>query len=249
MTKDSDTGDILQWLEGKKKTKDQPEAQPPSPGGQAIDDAVDRFLQGSTGPFSPASGKKDEEGVNSVSTPGAESTESLVPGAAESSHPPPAAADPDAPLRHADESQSRQQRSHGPAPALDRDPKLINENLLPKQIVAHFILIDIGGEVKKAREIPRYLPIYRLRTLAGRYVSAHIHLDDPATVQSKHAKIIYEEKGTKRSFTIYPIDQAAVAVNGKPLLMKGAVLASGDVVTIGSAQMIFFQKTLKDIDP
>lgn len=248
MKKDSDTGDLLQWLEGKKKTKDQPEAQPPSPGGQAIDDAVDHFLQGSTGPLSPASGKKEEEGVNSASTPGAESPESLVPGAAEPSDPPPAAADPGDPLRHADEPQSRQQRAHGPAPALDRDHKLINENLLPKHVVAHFILIDIGGEVKRARELPRYLPISRLRTLAGRYVSAHIHLDDPATVQPKHAKLIYEEKGKKRSFSIYPIDQAAVAVNGKPLLLKGAVLTSGDIVTIGSAQLIFFQKTLKDVD-
>jgi hypothetical protein len=77
-------------------------------------------------------------------------------------------------------------------------------------------------------------------------VIAHIRLDDQETVETKHAKVIYEEKDGKREFVIYPIDQARVSVNGQIVSSKGRVLKSGDRVKIGSADLILFHKDLRE---
>ena len=117
---------------------------------------------------------------------------------------------------------------------------------LPEGVYAHFLLIDIAPPIKYVRGIPQYLQINQTRTLIGSYVNAHIRLDDQETVETKHAKVIYEEKAGKREFVIYPIDQARVSVNGQIVSSKGRVLKSGDRVKIGSADLILFHKDLRE---
>jgi hypothetical protein len=117
---------------------------------------------------------------------------------------------------------------------------------LPEGVYAHFLLIDIAPPIKYVRGIPQYLQINQTRTLIGSYVNAHIRLDDQETVETKHAKVIYEEKDGKREFVIYPIDQARVSVNGQIVSSKGRVLKSGDRVKIGSADLILFHKDLRE---
>lgn len=117
--------------------------------------------------------------------------------------------------------------------------------LLPKGVYAHFLLIDIAGPVKKVRGIPRYLQLERAKTLIGRYSKAHVHLDDPDTVEKKHAKVIYEEREGKNGFVIYPIDHAQVTLNEGIVSSEGVVLKSGDRVEIGSADLIFFHRDLE----
>lgn len=117
---------------------------------------------------------------------------------------------------------------------------------LPEGVYAHFLLIDIAPPIKYVRGIPQYLQINQTRTLIGSYVNAHIRLDDQETVETKHAKVIYEEKDGKREFVIYPIDQARVSVNGQIVSSKGMALRSGDRVKIGSADLILFHKDLRE---
>jgi hypothetical protein len=116
---------------------------------------------------------------------------------------------------------------------------------LPDGVYAHFLLIDIAPAIKYVRELPLYFPIKQTRTLIGSYVNAHVRLDDQQTIETKHAKLIYEESEGKRGFVIYPIAQARVFVNGEILSEGGLLLKSGDRVRIGSADLIIFQKDLK----
>lgn len=115
--------------------------------------------------------------------------------------------------------------------------------LLPEGVYAHFLLIDIASAIKSVRGVPQYFQINQTRTLIGSYVNAHIRLDDPDTVEKKHAKVVYEEKG---EFSIYPIGQSRVSVNGEVLGLKGKMLKDGDRVQIGSADLILFHKDLRE---
>jgi endogenous inhibitor of DNA gyrase (YacG/DUF329 family) len=116
---------------------------------------------------------------------------------------------------------------------------------LPEGVYGHFLLIDIAPPVKDIRGIPQYIQIKTTRALIGSYVKAHIRLDDQRTIKTKHAKVIYEERDGKKEFSIYPIDDAPLSVNGKIVSSVGIVLKSGDRVKIGSADLIFFHKDLK----
>lgn len=116
---------------------------------------------------------------------------------------------------------------------------------LPKNFYAHFLLIDIDSSTREIRGLPRYMAINNARTLIGRYAKAHIHLDDPASVEIKHAKLIFEEKKGKRDFVIYQINNSNVSVNGRSLSGNGVALKSGDRVEIGSANLIFFHCDLE----
>ena len=119
---------------------------------------------------------------------------------------------------------------------------------LPKNMYAHFLLVDIDAPVKEIRGLPRYLLINNSRTLIGRYSKAHIFLDDPASIAIKHAKVIFEEKKGKKDFTIYQINDSNVSVNGISLSGEGIVLKSGDLVGIGSAKLLFFYCELERTD-
>ncbi|HAY21726.1 MAG TPA: hypothetical protein DCY27_06085 [Desulfobacterales bacterium] len=145
----------------------------------------------------------------------------------------------------------------GPEPPLPREagrppvipkPVLPSGSQLPQDLLAYLILIDIGGEMRHARQIPQYFQIQRLRTLAGRHARAHIHLDDEVTVRPEHARIIYQEKDGRWFFTIHSLSPGAVTVNETPVGEGGVVLKSGDLVGIGSAKLVFFMKSLKDED-
>ena len=116
---------------------------------------------------------------------------------------------------------------------------------LPEGVYAHFLLIDIAPQIRSVRELPQYFPIKQTRTLVGSYVNAHVRLDDQQTIETKHAKVIYEERQRRREFVIYPIDQARVFVNGEALSPDGLPLKSGDRVKVGSADLIIFHKDLK----
>jgi hypothetical protein len=124
-------------------------------------------------------------------------------------------------------------------------PSLLGPQL-PEGVYAHFLLIDIAPPIKYVRGVPQYLQINQTRTLIGSYVNAHIRLDDQETVETKHAKVIYEEKDGKTKFVIYPIDQARVLVNGQIVSSKGMALKNGDRVKIGSADLILFHKDLQE---
>jgi len=118
--------------------------------------------------------------------------------------------------------------------------------LLPEGVYAHFLLIDISPPIKSVRGVPQYFQINQTRTLIGSYVNAHIRLDDPDTVEKKHAKVVYEEKKEQGEFFIYPIGESRVSVNGEVLGLKGKILKNGDRVQIGSADLILFHKDLRE---
>lgn len=129
-------------------------------------------------------------------------------------------------------------------PAAEESISDVREGL-PKNIYAHFLLIDINAPVKEIRVLPRYIAINNSRTLIGRYSKAHICLDDPASVEIKHAKLIFEENKGQKAFVIYQINNSTVSVNGSSLSGNGVVLKSGDCVEIGSAKLIFFHRDLR----
>ena len=118
--------------------------------------------------------------------------------------------------------------------------------LLPEGVYANFLLIDIAPSIKSVRGVPQYFQISQTRTLIGSYVNAHIRLDDPETVEKKHAKVVYEEKKGKGEFSIYPIGQSRVSVNSEVLGLKGKMLKNGDRVQIGSADLVLFHKDLRE---
>jgi hypothetical protein len=112
--------------------------------------------------------------------------------------------------------------------------------IMPKNLYAHFLLININSSVKEIRELPRYIPINNIRTLIGRYSKAHIILDDPNSIEVKHARMVFEDRDGKKDFYMYPINNAMISINGEVLANNGKVLKSGDLVKIGSADLIFF---------
>jgi len=116
--------------------------------------------------------------------------------------------------------------------------------LLPVGIYAHFLLIDISYQVKEIRRMPMYLPIKKTRILIGGHFKAHIHLDDSSTIDPKHAKIIYKETDGKNEFVLYPISNAPVIANDNNVSDEGIVVQNGDLIKIGSAKLIFFQKDI-----
>ena len=134
---------------------------------------------------------------------------------------------------------------------LDRERKRDEDDItplaisLPEGVYGHFLLIDIAAPVKDIRGIPQYIQIKTTRALIGSYVKAHIRLDDQRTIKTKHAKVIHEERDGKNEFFIHPIDNAPLSVNGKIVSSVGTLLKSGDRVNIGSADLIFFHKDLK----
>ncbi len=117
---------------------------------------------------------------------------------------------------------------------------------LPQGIYALFLLIDIGGPAKKFLRLPWYFHLEKVKTLIGRYSKALVHLDDPETVEVKHAKVTYGEKNGRNVFTLCPIEFAEVTKNSRPVPDKGTILENGDLVGIGSAQLIFFHKEVKE---
>jgi len=118
---------------------------------------------------------------------------------------------------------------------------------LPKNIYAHFLLINIDSPAKEIRGLPRYIPINNVKILIGRYAKAHIILDDPNNIEIKHAKLVFEDKNGNRNFYMYPINNATVYINGELLSDNGHVLKSGDLVKIGSAELIFFHYDLEEV--
>jgi hypothetical protein len=122
-------------------------------------------------------------------------------------------------------------------------PEASSPGRLPKDVFACIVLIDIGV---KTRELPRFFPLKRIRTLAGRHVRAQINLDDEHTVKPEHARIAYSEQEGRPFFSIFPLSEGTVRVNGSPVSASGVVLKSGDLITMGSATLIFFQKILKE---
>jgi hypothetical protein len=115
---------------------------------------------------------------------------------------------------------------------------------LPKGLYAHFLLIDIASPVREIRGVPRYLPIKETPTFLGRNESAQILLDDPWTVDLWHAKVELHEADGKMLFVIYPVEKSRVAVNGAMVGKSGYSLQSEDMIQIGSAQLIFFQRDI-----
>lgn len=111
---------------------------------------------------------------------------------------------------------------------------------LPKGLYAHFLLINISGYSKDIRGLPRCFAIEKTRTLIGKYIKSHVRLDDPDTIQSKHAKVTYEILQNKGKFVLYPLGEATVMMNGKMVSPAGVTLKNGDIVSIGSAELVFF---------
>jgi len=138
-------------------------------------------------------------------------------------------------------SQREEAQASSPGPSASDLP---GNEPLPPGVLAHLLLIEIAGTARRNRELPRYLPLKKYRSLAGRHVKANLNLDDESTVAIKHAKIIYEERENRERFVIYPIDTASVYVNDSQVSGAGMPLVSGDLVAIGSARLIFFQKNL-----
>jgi hypothetical protein len=240
--KGSETGDLMKWLEGEEPgqsqapeqveggespTPEQPGAGGP-PGQDVADNEIDIFLQG-----------------GEVPPPAPRAAPSPSPAS------PPEAGREAKPAEPQASPQAQPPREAPAAPVKPASPEAAppgKEMSVPLEtgVIAHFLLIDIDGPVKLTRGLPRYLPLTRSRTLAGRYVSAHLHLDDERTVLPKHAKILYEERGGQRLFVVYPLDEARVLVNGRVVTVAGTTLSNGDVVHMGSAKLVFFEKHLKD---
>lgn len=118
---------------------------------------------------------------------------------------------------------------------------------LSKDLYAHFLLINIDSSMKEIRKLPRYIPINNARTLLGRYAKANIILDDPNSIEIKHAKLTFEDRSGKKKFYLYPINDAIVLINGESLTSTGNILKSGDLVKIGSACLIFFHYDLEGV--
>ncbi len=106
---------------------------------------------------------------------------------------------------------------------------------------AHFMLVDIASPVKEIRGVPRFFPMKESTILIGRYEKAHIQLDDPGTVQLRHARIDLQELDGRLVFLLRPIEIARVSVNGKDVNSAGIALKSEDRIQIGSAKLIFFR--------
>ena len=115
---------------------------------------------------------------------------------------------------------------------------------LPKGLYAHFLLVDIASPVREIRGIPRYLPVKESPTFLGRNEKVQILLDDPWTVDLWHARLDLCEEEGKTSFVIYPVEKSRIAVNGEIVEKDGFLLQSEDVVQIGSARLVFFQRNL-----
>ncbi len=146
------------------------------------------------------------------------------------------------------EREERKEES-GIAPEVDVNSKGEDKSIrglsLPAGVFAHFLLIDIAGPVKEIKGVPRYMQIKTTKTFIGRDARVHILLDDPATVEVKHAKLFYEERDGEKDFLIYPIGNADINVNGETVYTEGIILKTGDRIKIGSADLIFFHKDLE----
>jgi hypothetical protein len=118
---------------------------------------------------------------------------------------------------------------------------------LPKGLYAHFLLVDIASPVREIRGVPRYMPIKETPTFLGRNEKVHILLDDPWTIDLWHARVDLREAEGKTLFVIYPVEKARIAVNGEVVEPGGFVLASEDVIQIGSARLIFFQRDINAV--
>jgi hypothetical protein len=69
-------------------------------------------------------------------------------------------------------------------------------------------------------------------------------LDDPKTVQLKHASIVLQNGDSGAAFVLSPIAGGRVHLNGNVVPPDGAPCRNGDMVEIGSARLIFFTKTV-----
>ena len=69
-------------------------------------------------------------------------------------------------------------------------------------------------------------------------------MDDPWTVDLWHARVDLREREGKTSFVIYPVEKARVTVNEEIVGKDGFILESEDMVGIGSARLIFFQRNM-----
>lgn len=219
--------DWLDWI--KKKKGKTPEGESLPPGGQGAQEGVASGdpSQQTIDPSSPAPEKK---GVD-------EQIDDLFGSPESGDHPGVGPADP------TPESPEVTPERVKPTTPSKLEPPVAGR--LPKDVFACIALIDIGV---KTRELPRFFPLKRMRTLAGRHVRAQINLDDEHTVKPEHARIVFHEEKGKSSFNIFPLSEAVVRVNGTPVSTSGVALKSGDLVTMGSATLIFFQKNLKEYD-
>ncbi|RJR36519.1 MAG: FHA domain-containing protein [Deltaproteobacteria bacterium] len=242
MAKKDTTSDWKDWILGKKKSQgeggqpeDEPQGGQPDPSSQTLppeaarpeevkaqmDEILGLDPQPAPGPFPP-------------STP-------PEPGPGTQTEPPPSPS-PSAP----DQPQPQVAPPPRDGAAEPSVPRPSGGGRLPKEVFAHLVLLDINGEVRKARELPRFFPLKRIRTLAGRHVRAHIHLDDEATVRPEHARIFYEDRDGRTLFIIEPVGDGKVLVNDRQVYGAGAVLDNGDLIRIGSATLLFYQKNLKN---
>ncbi len=224
--KNPEDDELMQWLEGKaEQMADSPgKTAPPSPKEEQPGDEGSAGAQAAQPqPVQPSPPPQDP-------TPQPDTV------------PPPAAAEPPVQEKPPLEPPQREEEQP-PMPEEPASEPPANEPL-PAGVLAHFLLIEIAGTARRNRELPRYLPIKNHRSLAGRHVKANLNLDDASSVAIKHAKIIYEEREDRERFVIYPIGTASVYVNDHPASGTGTALVSGDLVAIGSARLIFFQKNL-----
>jgi len=230
--------DWLDWI--KKKKGKAPEGESLPPGGQEAQEGVapgEPSQQTIAPPSSPPEKKGVDEQIDDLF--GSPESGDLPGGA-------PAGATPESPEvtpEHLKPAPPQDAPDIEPVAPTPPRPEASSAGRLPKDVFACIALIDIGV---KTRELPRFFPLKRLRTLAGRHVRAQINLDDEHTVKPEHARIAYHEQDGKSSFSIFPLSEATVRVNGTPVSASGVVLKSGDLVTMGSATLIFFQKNLKE---
>ncbi len=116
---------------------------------------------------------------------------------------------------------------------------------LQNGIYAHFLLVDIASPVREIRGVPRYLPVKETPTFLGRNEKVQILLDDPWTVDLWHARVDLRESDERALFVLYAVEKAKVTVNGEIVGNDGCPLKSEDIVQIGSAQLIFFQRDMR----
>ncbi|AEB10742.1 FHA domain-containing protein [Desulfobacca acetoxidans] len=115
---------------------------------------------------------------------------------------------------------------------------------LPPHIIAHLVLLDIGSPAKGGRELPRYFTLKEQRSLLGRHRQAHVHLFDAATINPKHARIVFQPLTDDLGFIIQPIGESVVRVGGRQIDSQGVLLKNGDSINLGSARLLFFYKDI-----
>jgi hypothetical protein len=107
-------------------------------------------------------------------------------------------------------------------------------------VYALLLLTHIDSPMAVARGLPRALLITRRRTLIGRHAGAHIHLVDDASVHPKHAVLVHSGDPNRGAFSLVPIGDAPVELEGRVLTETGSIVRNGAMLRIGHAELVFF---------